>query len=208
MIGDYIDIHSRQDIPFVTHWQPIGKRKMHMKKKNNYVDNKKFYECIVEYHKEVKLAEEVGKERPVIPKYAGECILHIANRLAYKPCFSNYSYKEEMISDGILNAITYFMGFDPEKGQNPFAYFTQIIYNSFIRRINNEKNNRYIIYKHFQETMTQLYVDHESEDERLISHQLYDNINQFMEKFEQKEKEKKEKRKLQKQKGLQKFYED
>ena len=48
-------------------------------------------------------------------------------------------FKEDMISDGIENCVQYIHNFDPEKSQNPFAYFTQIIHYAFLRRIQKEK---------------------------------------------------------------------
>jgi len=44
-----------------------------------------------------------------------------------------------MIGDGIENCVQYIHNFDPEKSNNPFAYFTQIIYYAFLRRIQKEK---------------------------------------------------------------------
>ena len=68
-------------------------------------------------------------------------VFKIANGLSYRPNFINYTYRQEMISDGIENCLQYIHNFDPEKSKNPFAYFTQIIYYAFIRRIQKEKNN-------------------------------------------------------------------
>jgi len=48
-------------------------------------------------------------------------------------------FRDEMISDGVENCIQYIDNFDPEKSSNPFAYFTQIIYYAFLRRIQKEK---------------------------------------------------------------------
>ena len=112
-----------------------------------------------------------------------------------------------MISDGVENCIVYFDDYDPLKSQNPFAYFTQIIFYAFLRRIGKEEKNRYIIYKNFQDTMTNndisLFID--SEDKHMISTQVYDNINDFMDKYERKENIKKEKRRNSKE-GLLKYY--
>ena len=83
-------------------------------------------------------AENIG-ERPKVPEYIGECILKIANGLSNRPNFINYTYKDEMISDGIENCLQYIYNFNPKKSKNPFAYFTQIIYYAFIRRIQKEK---------------------------------------------------------------------
>lgn len=178
------------------------------KKKVHYVDNQKFYQEIVVYRKALLEARERGdNEEPRIPDYVGECILKIAEKLSTKPCFVNYSYRDEMISDGIENCILYFKDYNPEIGQNPFAYFTQVIYYAFIRRISKEEKNRYTIYKSFQEMMTTNDMEQltDSDDKHILPTKMYDNINDFMTKFEKKEEEKKEKRKIMKQ-GLQNFF--
>ena len=113
---------------------------MKNKKKNeHYVDNAKFLEAMKEYKLLCEKAEKKGKERPPVTNYIGGCFLKIANHLSYRPNFINYTYKEDMISDGIENCLQYVANFDPEKSSNPFAYFTQIIYYAFIRRIQKEK---------------------------------------------------------------------
>ena len=83
---------------------------------------------MVEYLNAVKEAEESDSEKPRIPEYIGECLLKISTRLSTKPNFINYTYRDEMISDGIENCVNYIGNFNPEKSTNPFAYFTQIIY--------------------------------------------------------------------------------
>lgn len=183
------------------------------KDKVHYVDNKKFYQEIVKYREACKEAQDKGVEEPRLPNYIGECIWKIAEKLSYKPCFMNYSFRDEMVDDGIENCIMYFKDFDINKTQNPFAYFTQIIYYAFLRRISKEERNRYTTYKYFQETMilpglADIGIDNTelSETSNLIPKQMYDNINEFMDRFEKKEIEKKKKRK--ELKGLQKFYED
>lgn len=178
--------------------------------KVHYVDNQKFYQEILNHKKKVTEAREKGLEDPKLPNYIGECIWKIASKLANKPCFINYSYRDEMISDGIENCILYFNDYNPDIGKNPFAYFTQVIYFAFLRRINKEEKNRYIIYKNFQETIVNnghagFLVD--GDDNHLLTVNLYDNINDFLERFEKKEAVKKEKRKNAKE-GLIKFYEE
>jgi hypothetical protein len=168
------------------------------KHKPYYVDNRRLYEEIVKYKVKCKEHAERGIEEPRIPNYVGESISKIAEKLSYKPCFINYSFREEMVGDGVENCIMYFKDYNPEKGQNPFAYFTQIIWYAFLRRIGKEEKNRYTTYKYFQESFvntgdTNFLVD--DNDNHLISYQMYDNINEFMGRFEQKEKDKKKKRK-------------
>ena len=109
------------------------------KKKEHYVSNKDFLVAMKEYKKKCLAAEKRGRKQPPISDYIGECFLKIANHLSYRPNFINYTYKEDMISDGIENCLQYVTNFDPEKSNNPFAYFTQIIYYAFIRRIQKEK---------------------------------------------------------------------
>ena len=112
---------------------------MAKKKTIHYVNNKEFLQAIVERKTLIKEAESVGEPPPQISNYLGECILKIANHLSYRPNFINYTYREEMISDGIENSLQYIDRFDPAKSSNPFAYFTQIIYYAFLRRIQKEK---------------------------------------------------------------------
>lgn len=184
----------------------------------HYVDNKKFYEEILLHKKRVEEAKEKGLEEPRLPNYIGECIYKIADKLSTKPCFINYSYRDEMVSDGIENCIMYFHDYDPDRGMNPFAYFTQIIYYAFLRRIGKEEKNRYTIYKNLQHTIihgqssgdiANGYFDNVFDEDLDVSMptKMYDNINEFMDKFEKKEEVKKQKRKQMKE-GLQKFYED
>ena len=110
----------------------------------HYVNNADFLAAIVEMREKVKYAKENNLPEPQVSNYIGECILKIATHLSYKPNFINYSYREEMISDGIENCLQYINNFDPAKSNNPFAYFTQIIYYAFLRRIAKEKKQSYI----------------------------------------------------------------
>ena len=108
-------------------------------KAEHYVDNQRFLEEISEYQKFRIDAKDKGEEPPPCPEYIGECFLKIANRLSYRPNFINYTFRDDMISDGIENCLQYLDNFNPSKSKNPFAYFTQIIYFAFVRRIQKEK---------------------------------------------------------------------
>jgi hypothetical protein len=109
------------------------------KRSEHYVNNKEFLAALIRYREDREIAEIQGKPRPIIPRYIGDCFLKIANHLSFKPNFVNYMFKEDMISDGIENCVQYIHNFNPEKSQNPFAYFTQIIHYAFLRRIQREK---------------------------------------------------------------------
>ena len=105
----------------------------------HYVDNKKFHQAMIDWKEKCREAEEMGEEPPIVTDYIGSCFLKIANGLSYRPNFINYTYRQDMISDGIENCLQYIHNFDPEKSRNPFAYFTQIIHYAFLRRIQKEK---------------------------------------------------------------------
>ena len=121
------------------------------KKSEHYVNNKEFLAAMVAYKKTVDTAKKAGKNNPRVPDYVGECFLKIANHLSYRPNFINYTYRDDMISDGIENCLQYLNNFDGEKSNNPFAYFTQIIYYAFIRRIQKEKKQTIIKQRMIQE---------------------------------------------------------
>ncbi len=112
---------------------------MTRKRSEHYVNNKEFLTAIIAYKQEIKDAEHLGKPKPRITNYLGECFLKIATHLSYKPNFVNYMFKDDMICDGIENCVQYINNFNPEKSSNPFAYFTQIIHYAFLRRIQKEK---------------------------------------------------------------------
>ena len=117
------------------------------KKSEHYVDNKKFLLAMIEYKDKCSKAEKRNRKSPPVTNYIGECFLKIANHLSYRPNFINYTFRDDMISDGIENCLQYLKNFNPDKSNNPFAYFTQIIYYAFIRRIQKEKKQTNIKYK-------------------------------------------------------------
>jgi hypothetical protein len=113
----------------------------------HYVDNKKFYDALVDYRNQVIAALSEGREKPQISNYLGDCFIKIATHLSYKANFINYTFKDDMISDGIENCLAAADKFDPTKSTNPFAYYTQIVYFAFIRRIQKEKKQQATKYK-------------------------------------------------------------
>ena len=116
----------------------------------HYIDNKEFLAKISDYREKRIEAEECGDPRPQVTNYLGECFVKIANHLAYKSNFVNYTFRDEMILDGIENCLTYMDNFDPAKSKNPFAYFTQITYYAFIRRIQKEKRQMETKFKYIK----------------------------------------------------------
>ena len=111
------------------------------KRPMNYISNKELYEYIKKYKISLEQSKLNNISKPVIPNYIGQSILLICENLAKKPNFVGYTsqWKQEMMSDGMVDCIAAVDNFNPEKTDNPFAYFTQIAWNAFIRRIHKEK---------------------------------------------------------------------
>lgn len=181
---------------------------MSEKKKRNYVNNPEFLQAIIDYKKQCDEADEAETPHPRIPNYIGECIYQIATRLATKPNFSGYTYKDEMISDGLENAIQALGNFNPEKSSNPFAYFTQIIWYAFLRRIDKEKKQLYIRHKVTENSVVHgTAVEGEVEGELTYIDLDNDYMKGFVSNYESKIESKKKKQTKSK-KGLEKFYDD
>ena len=124
-----------------------------------YVNNKEFLAAVIQLRDFFLHGKQLGHENHIASiryfrnhsdrrtavkfrkcyEYLGSCFDKIATHLSYKPNFVNYMFREDMIHDGVENCIQYILNFDPEKSKNPFAYFTQIIYYAFLRRIQKEK---------------------------------------------------------------------
>jgi hypothetical protein len=113
-------------------------------KDKHYVNNEQLYQEIVKFQAAVKQAELEGKPEPQVTNYIGECIIKIATKFAYRPNFINYTYRDEMIADGIEACLLGVKKFDVERFSNPFAYFTQSCYFAFIHRIKTEKKQAFI----------------------------------------------------------------
>jgi hypothetical protein len=153
---------------------------MAQQKRVHYVDNKKFLAAIIERKELMAESEAAGDDPPRITNYLGECILKIANHLSYRPNFINYTYREEMISDGIENCLQYIDRFDPAKSSNPFAYFTQIIYYAFVRRITKEKKQQMIKEKLLKHSNIEERIAlQEHEDERDYQQQFVDILDRY-----------------------------
>lgn len=178
---------------------------MSEKQPKHYVNNKDFLNALIEYKKSCAIAKENKKPDPQIPNYVGECFLKIAEHLSRKPNFIMYSFKDEMICDGVENCLMYFRNFDETKSSNPFAYFTQIIYYAFLRRIMKEKKQLYVKYKATQQFGILDEAEMmEDENGNVVQFEMYDNISEFIFNFEENKRKKKEG----KVKGIEKFIEE
>jgi len=144
----------------------------------HYVNNKDFLDALIKHREACAKALEEGKEPPIVSNYIGDCILKIANHLSYKPNFINYSYRDDMILDGVENCIQYLHNFNPDKSSNPFAYFTQIIYYAFLRRIAKEKKQSYIKGKLIMDMPFEAFELQEGDDDREFHNAYLDFMQQ------------------------------
>jgi len=148
--------------------------KIKAKLKPHYVDNKKFLQAMVDWRSKFEKASKLKRKDPAVTNYIGECFLKIANHLSYRPNFINYTYRDDMISDGIENCLQYMSNFNSEKSSNPFAYFTQIIYYAFIRRIQKEKKQQDVKAKLISNTGVELMMDSLVGDDAQYKNQMLD----------------------------------
>ena len=116
-------------------------------KTKHYVDNEKFFLEMKKWKQRVIDAREVEDPDPPVSEYIGECFLKISENLAWRPNFINYTFRDDLVSDGIENCLLYAHNFNPEKSKNPFSYFTQIIHHAYVRRITKEKKQMHIKYR-------------------------------------------------------------
>jgi DNA-directed RNA polymerase specialized sigma24 family protein len=164
---------------------------------------------MIKYINEYNEAKKKGTTPPVASNYIGECIWLIANRLSTNRNFIGYTYREEMIGDAIENCLRYLHNFDPDKSKNPFAYFTQIMYYAFLRRIDKEKKQSYIKYKSIENsiamnTLVEMSPDDVSHFQAVVVTMDYDKLASLSERYEVKQNAKKAAKKS----GVEKFIGD
>ncbi len=171
------------------------------KPKNNYVDNDRLYDDVLEYNEKVRVAAERGEEKPIVPDSIAIDIVAIARGAGNLPSYRNYAYIDDMISDGIFTVLKYgIRGFKPEQ-KNVFRYFNFIIQKAFHRKIDLEKKKMYDKFKLIQQsnmlniTSEKHQYDAESNyrDEIFISCGSEQYMNDFIADWEKKQQHKKEK---------------
>jgi hypothetical protein len=132
-----------------------AKRTITRRSTEHYVNNKEFSQAVVDYVNSVRAAEKSEAPIPRIPEYIGRCFLKIAEGLSHKPNFIRYTYREEMVMDAVENCIKAIMNYNVAAATrtgapNAFAYFTQICYFAFIRRITKEKKQQDIKFRYIE----------------------------------------------------------
>ena len=140
--------------------------------KPHYVNNKEFSLAVVDYCEKVdKAKKQKSKKTPIVPNYIAECFLKIAEGLSHKSNFIRYTYREEMVMDAVENCLKAIKNYDIETATrtgtpNAFAYFTQIAWYAFLRRIDKEKKQQDIKLKYMANIDYEDLVDNENSTEQ------------------------------------------
>ena len=132
--------------------------------KKHYVNNRELFDSLVIYRQKLELTEAAGLERPVMPEEVSSAILRICTKLSRMHNFIGYSYRNDMISDAILQVTAKFHKFEPTKSENPFAYFSQIAWQSFVARIKEEQKHTSIRARLINDKVTTEFVDNLEHD--------------------------------------------
>jgi len=138
---------------------------MKPKEKPHYVNNADFSQAVVTYVSHARMCKEAGKSKPVVPNYIAECFLKISEGLSHKANFVRYTYREEMVMDAVENCLNYNLEAATRSGKpNAFAYFTQITWYAFLRRIQREKRQQDIKMKYIAEAGIENFLDMSLDD--------------------------------------------
>lgn len=136
----------------------------------HYVNNAEFSQAVVDYVSTVNEAKQNQQTLPVVPDYIAQCFLRIAEGLSHKSNFIRYTYREEMVMDAVENCLKAIENYDiaaaTRTGKpNAFAYFTQIAWYAFLRRIAKEKKQQDIKLKYLTKSGVENFIDNELGDE-------------------------------------------
>ena len=131
--------------------------KVAARQKPHYVNNAEFSQSVVAYVMTVREAKDNGTPLPVVTDYIASCFLRIAEGLSHKSNFIRYTYREEMVMDAVENCLKAIENYNIEAATrtgkpNAFAYFTQISWYAFLRRIAKEKKQQDIKFKYLSQS--------------------------------------------------------
>ena len=141
---------------------------MARKQSIHYVNNATFSQAVVDYVSHVEKCKKEKESLPKVPDYIAQCFLRIAEGLSHKANFIRYTYREEMVMDAVENCLKAISNYNLEAATrtgkpNAFAYFTQITWFAFLRRITKEKKQQEIKLKYLTKAGVENFVDNELE---------------------------------------------
>ena len=161
---------------------------MKPKDRPHYVNNAQFSQAVVDYVTIVREAKQNEEALPIVPNYIAQCFLKIAEGLSHKSNFIRYTYREEMVMDAVENCLkaieNYNLEADTRSGKpNAFAYFTQISWYAFLRRIAKEKKQQDIKFKYMSQTGVEAFLLDETDN--AVSAHFIDTLRGRIEKVKE-----------------------
>ena len=134
----------------------------------HYVNNADFSSAVVDYVTEVRKAKAKNEQLPIVTDYIATCFLKIAEGLSHKSNFIRYTYREEMVMDAVENCLKAIENYNLETATrtgkpNAFAYFTQITWYAFLRRIAKEKKQQDIKLKYLTSSGLETFIEVEGD---------------------------------------------
>jgi len=137
---------------------------MARKQSIHYVNNATFSQAVVDYVSHVEKCKKEKESLPKVPDYIAQCFLRIAEGLSHKANFIRYTYREEMVMDAVENCLKAISNYNLEAATrtgkpNAFAYFTQITWFAFLRRITKEKKQQDIKLKYLTKSGIESFID-------------------------------------------------
>lgn len=124
------DSHEKVNFPPFQHWK---------------FDDQDNLICVGKSHWKGDLTTgEFNKERGQMTNNLARMFLKLCDRYATRGNVRGYTYNDEMKGQAILQLTQIGLQFDESKSDNPFAYYTAAVTNSFVRIINIEKRNQNI----------------------------------------------------------------
>tara|TARA_B110000503_G_scaffold131889_1_gene207136 strand:+ start:11484 stop:12071 length:588 start_codon:yes stop_codon:yes gene_type:complete len=164
---------------------------MKPREKPHYVNNREFSHAVVDYVTSVVVAKEADAEHPKVTNYIASCFLKISEGLSHKSNFIRYTYREEMVMDAVENCLKAIYNYNIDAATrtglpNAFAYFTQICYYAFLRRIAKEKKQQDLKFRYMETAGIENFIHYDSNDmsghhgvERMFVDQLRDRIDKI-----------------------------
>jgi hypothetical protein len=137
---------------------------MARRKSIHYVNNAQFSQAVVDYVGHLNECKKEETTLPKVPDYIAQCFLRIAQGLSHKANFIRYTYREEMVMDAVENCLKAISNYNLEAATrtgkpNAFAYFTQITWFAFLRRITKEKKQQEIKLNYLAKSGIEAFMD-------------------------------------------------
>ncbi len=170
--------------------------KIKPKDKPHYVNNAQFSQAVVDYVTDLNGAREAMVKLPKVPDYIAMCFLKICEGLSHKSNFVRYTYREEMVMDAVENCLKAIENYNLEAATrtgkpNAFAYFTQISWFAFLRRIEKEKKQQDIKMRYMEQSGIETFLDQELGDaqSRAVASAFVDQLRMRIDEIKDKDTE-------------------